>query len=364
MAKTVKKRVTMRDVAAQAGVSRSTVSLAYNDPARLAEVTVRKVLHTASAMGYGHEPVAPARRGRAARCLGLLLPQQLDLALENPYLTHLLQGIAQACEREGYALVLVPYPRDELIRAVPDAPVDGYIVMGLERGRSEIEALQQAGIPVVLLDSELSDSVPTIDIDETNAMEEVTRHLLDYGHRRIAIVAFETATEGGYRQWRGPAYRRITGVAAALASVGLTPDSPGITVTEVPCTRRGGATAFRDLWQRNERPTAVITLSDIIAIGLVMAAREAGVIIPDELSVTGFDDVDEAGDIGVGLTTVRQPIRAKGRLAVEALVDEILGGRQMWPGRHTLSTTVLLRASTGPVTTSDTILDADIVREL
>jgi DNA-binding LacI/PurR family transcriptional regulator len=343
------RRVTMRDVAERAGVSRSAVSLAFNDSARLADETVQNIFRAASELGYSRDPVAYMLRTKRTNSLGLLLPQQLDRVLENPYYSQFLQGVGRTCQQEGYTLLLVPPLRGSMLKTIPYAAVDGFIVSGLEHDRGEVEALTQRGTPFVLVDSELLGGVPSVEIDDAEGVEEVTRHLMELGHRRVAILAFETGRTGGYETWRGSVSRRMQGVVKALRSVGLAPDSEGVTVMEVPCTRLGGARAFAELWARPEPPTAIIAFSDIVAFGVLDAAREAGVTVPGEVSVTGFDDLAEASWTSPALTTVRQPIATKGRLAAEYLVEALAGGTQYRPGRQILSTAVLLRQSTGKV---------------
>lgn len=163
-----------------------------------------------------------------------------------------------------------------MIKAIPYAAVDGFIVSGLEYDRGEVTALRQRGTPFVLVDSEWHEGVPSVDIDESEGIKELVEHLLRQGHRRIAFVAIETDTPGGYRNWKGPVQRRMQGAIDGLATAGLTPDDEGIEIIEVPCTRAGGVTAFRSLWVRDSRPTAVVAFSDIIAFGVLDAAREAG----------------------------------------------------------------------------------------
>lgn len=342
------RRATMQDVADRANVSKSSVSLAYNDSKKLSEATVRKILKAADELGYTQDPAARMLRARRTNSLGLLLPQQLDKVLENPYYSQFLQGIGQTCNREGFTLLLAPPLRGSMLKTIPYAAVDGFIVSGLEFDRGEVKALRQRGIPFVLVDSEIHEGVPSVEIDDSEGIEELVRHLLSTGHRRIAFVAFETGLTGGYRTWRGPVLRRMQGAIAGLSSAGLTPESEGISVLEVPCTRAGGAAAFRELWGGDDRPTAIVAFSDIIALGIVEAAREAQVGVPGDVSVSGFDDLIEASWISPALTTIRQPIAAKGRLAAEYLVDAIAGGEGSRDHSHRLSTTLLLRESTGP----------------
>lgn len=343
------RRVTMQDVADKAQVSKTAVSMAFNDNARLSETTLKLIMATAAELGYSQDPAARMLRTRRTNSLGLLLPQQLDKVLENPYYSQFLQGIGQTCQREGYTLLLAPPLRGSMLKTIPYAAVDGFIVSGLEYDRGEVSALRQRGIPFVLVDSELHDGVPSVEIDDSEGIEQLVRHLLDLGHRRIAILAFETGIEGGYSHWRGPVLRRMQGAIAALGAYGLAPESDGISVLEVACTRQGGIRGFHDLWARDERPTAIVAFSDIIALGVLDAARDAGVSVPGEVSVSGFDDLAEAGWAMPSLTTVRQPIESKGRLAAEFLVEAISAEDTSREHQQRLHTTVLLRDSTGPV---------------
>jgi DNA-binding LacI/PurR family transcriptional regulator len=344
-----RRRVTIQDVANRANVSKSAVSLAFNDARKLSEATVQNILRAAEELGYSQDPAARMLRTQRTDSLGLLLPQQLDKVLENPYYTQFLQGIGQTCQQEGLTLLLVPPLRGSMLKAIPYAAVDGFIVSGLEYDRGEVTALRQRGIPFVLVDSEWHEGVPSVDIDETDGIRELVEYLLRQGHQRIAFVAIETDTPGGYRNWRGPVQRRMQGVIEALSAAGMTPESDGITIIETPCTRAGGVAAFRELWTRRERPTAMVAFSDIIAFGILDAAREAGVDVPRQLSVSGFDDLTEASWTIPGLTTIRQPIATKGRLAAEYLVEAITATDQPdSTHQQRLATALLLRGSTGP----------------
>lgn len=344
------KRVTMQDVADRAKVSKAAVSLAFNDSSRLSEATLKHILAVAEEMGYSQNPAARMLRTRRTNSLGLLLPQQLDKVLENPYYTQFLQGIGVTCNQEGFTLLLAPPLRGSMLKSIPYAAVDGFIVSGLEYDRGEVSALRQRSIPFVLVDSEHHDGVPSVEIDDSEGMDSLVRHLLSLGHRRIAFLALETGVEGGYGNWRGPVLRRIQGAMSALASADLTLESPGISVLEVACTRAGGVRGFEQVWASAEKPTAVVAFSDIVALGVLDAARDAGVSVPGELSVTGFDDLAEAQWSRPALTTVRQPIESKGRLAAEFLVESIAGSTSR-PHKQRLHTTLLVRDSTAPPAT-------------
>jgi DNA-binding LacI/PurR family transcriptional regulator len=345
----MKRRATMQDVADRANVSKSAVSLAFNDARKLSEATVQNIMKAAEELGFTQDPAARMLRTRRTDSLGLLLPQQIDKILENPYYAQFLQGIGQTCQREGFTLLLAPPLRGSMLKTIPFAAVDGFIVSGLESDRGEVTALRRRGIPFVLVDSEVSDDAPSIEIDDSEGTRQVIEHLLALGHRRIAIVAIETGIDGGYRHWHGPVRRRMQGIIEGLSAAGLTPESEGIAICEVACTREGGAEAFRSLWGSAERPTAFVAFSDIIALGILDAARDARVRVPEEVSVSGFDDLTEASWTTPSLTTVRQPIATKGRLAAEYLVEAIAGGPHGVAHQQRLDTTLLVRGSTGPV---------------
>ena len=341
------RRVTMQDVADKANVSKTAVSFAFNDTSHLSESTLNHILAIADELGYSQDPAARMLRTRRTNSLGLLLPQQLDKVLENPYYSHFLQGIGQTCQLEGYTLLLAPPLRGSMLKTIPYAAVDGFIVSGLEYDRGEVRALRQRAIPFVLVDSEHHEGVPSVEIDDSEGMEQLVRHLLSLGHRRIAFLAIETGIEGGYRNWHGAVLRRLEGAQTALAQHGLTTESEGISIVEVPCTRQGGVQGLQAVWAQADRPTAIVAFSDIIALGVLDATRDAGIAVPSQLSVTGFDDLTEAQWSSPALTTVRQPIASKGRLAAEYLIEAISSGDNSLAPQHQLHTTLLIRESTG-----------------
>lgn len=343
------RRVTMQDVANRANVSKTAVSFAFNDSSRLSDATLRHILAVAEELGYAQDPAARMLRTRRTNSLGLLLPQQLDVTLTNPYYTEFLQGIGQTCHREGYTLLLAPPLRGSMLKAIPYAAVDGFIVSGLEHDRGEVNALRQRGMPFVLVDSEHQPGVSSVDIEDAEAMIGLIEHLLSLGHRRFAFLVIETGVGTGRREWRGTVRRRIDGVSQVLERHGMSLDDPDMHVVEVACTRAGGERAFADLWARGEaRPTAIVCFSDIIALGVLAAAERMGVRVPDEVSVTGFDDLREAPLARPALTTIRQPIETKGRLAAEYLVESLAAGAERTEApQQLLHTALLVRESTG-----------------
>lgn len=341
-------RVTMQDVADLAGVSKSTVSLAFRDSKKLAESTVSRVMQVADSLGYTQDPAARMLRTRKTNSLGILLPQQIDRILENPYYSMFMQGVGAICQREGLTLLLVPPLRGSMLKAIPYAAVDGFIVCGLEEDRGEVSALKQRGVPAVMVDGETHDGLSSISLDESPSTIELIRHVLSLGHQRIALLVIDTDEANDPLLWRGSVRRRMDATLTALAEAGLSLDNPNISIMQVPCTREGGATAFAHLWSQHERPTAIVAFSDVIALGVLEAAHRAGVDVPSELSITGFDDIEEAASAFPPLTTVHQPIVTKGRLAAEFLVNAMAGVNK-GPRHERLAATLFIRDSTAHV---------------
>ena len=339
-------RPTAAAVAAAAGVSRTSVSFAFNDPSKISAETLKRILEEAERLGYEPNPVARMLTRGTTQTLGLLLPQPIPEVLENPYYSLFMRGVGQVCHREGMTLLLTPPLRGSMLTAIPYAAVDGFVVSGLEVDRGEVAALRRRRVPFVLVDSDAPEGVPSVEVTDREGMAEMVRHVLDLGHRRIAFLSFESGPERDKIGYRGPLGRRIAGIADALGAAGLHLDSPGIELVELHCTRADGYRAARELLARPDRPTALVALSDILALGALDAARDAGLTVPDELTVTGYDDQPESSYTRPQLTTVRQSIEAKGRVAADFLIAAIKGDPHN--PHHVLHTALIARESSGP----------------
>ncbi|MFB9356918.1 LacI family DNA-binding transcriptional regulator [Actinoplanes nipponensis] len=333
---------TSSDVAAAAGVSRSAVSFAFNNPQRIATATRERILAAAQELGYTPNTLARMLQSGATQSLGVLLPQRLARILENPYYARFLMGVGQVCDQEGYTLLLTPPLQDSVLKAIPYAAVDGFIVCGLETDRGEVAELVRRGIPFVLIDSDRYENAPSVDVDDHGGAREVTRYLLELGHRRLAVVSMDPGPDRPVRGYRGPLARRMAGIAEALAEAGLTMDD--VRLAEVPVTRTDGYRATRALMAGPGAPTAILALSDVLAYGVVDALQELGVDVPGEVSVTGFDDLAESAWFRPRLTTVRQPIVTKGRTAADFLISAIRGEDQH--PHQSLGTSLIVRDST------------------
>lgn len=339
-------RVTITDVAERAGLSKTAVSLAFNDPSRLPEATVRKILAVAKELGYAPHPIARSLNTGRTGVLGLLLPQDIPTVLENPFFTQFMRGIGRACDEEGLSLMLVPPVKGSMQLAIDHAAVDGFVVMGLEPEDPVVGILRQRHLPFVMVDGEPSADVPWVNVDDYAGAREAMAYAIEQGHRRVAIVAFDSGKEGRSSEYRGTLRRRLAGYLDGLASVGLSLDSPGVELLETENSLDGGSHAFERLWQSEMPPTVVLAMSDIIALGVLRTARARGLQVPLDVSIIGFDDIPEAEWATPPLTTVRQTITEKGEEAARLLVGVLRGERSNTS--RVLPVELVIRSSVAP----------------
>ncbi|ADV68378.1 LacI family DNA-binding transcriptional regulator [Deinococcus maricopensis] len=324
------KRATLKDVARTLGVSVATVSNAYNRPDQINPQTRQRVLDTAHALGYtGPDPAARnLRRGRTGN-IGVLYGDDLQYAFADPAAGLFLQGVAGAVQTERLNLTLLPAPNDA--RAVMTAAVDGFILY-CAAGDPAMQAALNRPTPLVLVDHDgLGDDHPTVRIDDAGGAAAASAHLRTLGHTRAAVLAFpgEDATDSH------PTRERLRGYAQHLP----------LGVHRAPRnTPKGGAAAAHALLSAPDRPTALLCMSDQIALGALSAARALGLRVPEDLSLLGFDDVP--GAALAGLSTVHQDHAAKGRAAGELLLALLHGDPA--PSPPTLPTHLELRLTTGP----------------
>jgi len=316
-------RVTIKDIAERAGVSKTSVSFAFNNPSQLSEETLRRILTVAEELGYMPDPIARSMTTKRTGCIGLLVPQPIPDVARNPFFTEFLEGVGEGCQEAGLSLMLVPPLKGSIRRAVVAAAVDGFLTLGLEPFRSTMMVLQQRGVSYVMVDSEPQEGVPCVNVDDQEGARQVMAHVLAHGHRCIGILGIRSGKRGRYEEYAGTLRWRIEGFQDALAEVGLSLRNRSVRLVECRCTFKGGYGGLKRLWKAKRKPTAVVTMSDILAIGALEAARELGLCVPQDLSLTGYDDVPAARWVTPQLTTVHQQIRAKGKLAVELLVKRM-----------------------------------------
>jgi len=349
----VRRPATLASLAAELGVSRTTVSNAYNRPDQLSAPLRARVLEAARRLGYpGPDPVARSLRTRRAGAVGLLLTEALSYAFRDPAATGFLEGLALACEQAGQGLLLVPVAPDRTdVAAVHQASVDGFVVYSVREDDPHFLAVLQRPVPTVVCDQPSSvEGVDRICVDDRSAMRSLARHLAGLGHRRVGVLCMRL----GPRRNDGPADAlrqgettypvqrdRLAGLRDGLAEV-------GVDWSDVPVVERfehsvdAGASGAAELLTCHPEITALACTSDILALGALRHAAERGLMVPESITVTGFDGVPEA--VRAGLTTVRQPMREKGRVAGELLLQR---GDRTRPRKVVLPTELLLGTTSG-----------------
>ena len=314
---TVVERSSARDVARLAGVSTATVSRALNLPGTVDPATLSRVHAAIEKLRYVPHGAARALRSQRSDMIGAVVPS-FDYAL-YARTTSALQREADA---RGYALVLAAHYYDlatevRVTRQMVQHGVDAFMFVGLDHDKALYSLLERYGRPYVLTwGVDASGLHPSIGFDNRAATYAMTRHLLDLGHRRFALISAPTSGNDRSRE-------RGAGVRAALAAAGLALDDDAVRFG--PIALESGSTAMRELLARTPRPTAVIATNDVFAVGAMLACREAGVRVPDDVSITGVDNTDLGATQTPGLTSIRTPIVEIGRAAARQLFARLEG---------------------------------------
>lgn len=338
------RRATIADVARAAGVSKAAVSFAFNTPERLSATTVARIREIAQGLDYRPDPVARMLAQRRTWTIGILTPQALDVIFANPYFSEFSAGVAKAAEAAGLAVQFISPLHGSLARAVDRASVDGIIAVGLGADHPEIGQIRRSGISYVLVDSTALPDEPAVLVDDEGGARAAAEHLLGLGHRDFLVIGIEPPSSGAEPDPASVTSRRLRGYRTAAADVGIAIQEEAVVLG--PASMDGGIAAFHRAWDRGLRPTAVLAMSDAMAIGALRAARELGLRVPDDLSIVGFDDLDVAEYTDPPLTTVHQPNRQKGEEAVRLVLD---GGRKqssLEAAQHQFATHLVVRGST------------------
>lgn len=339
------RRATITDVAKAAGVSKTAVSFAFNAPDRLSRGTVSHIHDVATTLGYRPDPVARSLAQRRTGTIGILTPHPLRDTFDDPYHAGFAAGVAAEAERAGYALQFISPLHGSLGRAVDRASVDGIIALGLPSDHPEVVRIRRSGVRLVVVDTADRGTEPSVVVDDEGGGRAAAQHLIDLGHRDLLILSVEPPA-GSEGRAAGIATLRMRGYRAALRAAGIVLPKSSIVVT--PTTIEGGRAALRAAWSAGLRPTAVLAMSDVTAIGAMRAARELRIRVPEALSIVGFDDIEFAQYTDPPLTTIHQPIRQKGEDAVRLLLRDPHPIETGPPERRALDVHLVVRASTGP----------------
>lgn len=315
------KAVTLQDLADRLGVARSTVSRALRDDPQISPATRRHVRRLARDLGYHPNAAARALTRRHSGVVGVVLPRSAGFVFANPYFTTLLEGIASVAEDAGSPILFSASPTPDYERWLRERRVDGLIALGHGLGAVDLERLESlsggsAAIALVGAPPHAT-GLPTVAADEAPGIAAACDRLARAGHRELALVTGPVSA--AYARARASAWSASAETAGMEIVVTVHGDD----------TRHGGATAARELLERDHVPDAWVFGNDAMAFGALGALEAANVRVPSDVAMVGFDDVPPAA--WLGLTTVHQPIRALGehamRLVVAALRGEHVAGR-------------------------------------
>ena len=312
------KIATIKDVAQASGVSTATVSYVLNNgPRRVVPATRARVQAAIEKLQYHPSTMARGMGQKRLDCLGVVFPQPNPGLVADSYFSAILDGIIQIATERRQNVTLytgLEWLGSASLPAFRDRRVDGLLLVATLTDSDIVPALTEAGLPFVLIHGASSDPrVSRVDIDNVEASRQVIAHLAALGHRRIALL-------GGQPNSPSTAPRRA-GFLAAMQSLGLTVD-PAL-LLEGSYTRDWGRAGMVRLLRLDAPPTAVFAGGDGIAAGAYMACAEAGVSIPGQMSLVGFDDAPYARDLTPALTTVRHPLNRIGATAATVLLDRL-----------------------------------------
>ncbi len=344
-----KKQSTLSDIAENVGVTPMTVSRVINDNGYVSDETREKVLQAVKELNYRRNGLARNLKRRFTETVGLVLGD-----ISNPYSTELARAVRETLIHRGFNLFICiseHSAKEDIVafKSLADHSVDGIIVAtrSNEGGDKYLRGIVESNVPVVVIGRDFyHEEVDFVSPDNLRGGFEATRHLIDLGHERIAFIG--ASLKGGL------SLKRLQGYLKALEQHGIEIDERLITgrnenVSEVPgySTEEIGFEGMKRLLTLPKPPTAVFARNDFTAIGAMSAIKEAGLRIPEDISIVGFDDISLAVRTSPPLTTVRQPMRLEGQIAAEMLLERIEETENKSRRERILNCELIVRESTG-----------------
>ncbi len=339
------KRVTMRQIAETAGVSRTTVSFVLNNVPgiNISDETRQRILETARQLSYIPDSAARSLASGRAGAVALVLRQSAHQVISDAFLAPVVQGVAAAVKDYGCHVLIEPLdPADingsygDLVRS---RRADGILMSGPRLDDSELARIAAENIPVVMIGQLPGSNIPFVDIDNVQCARTAVEHLLSLGHRRIACITNAALAYTASRD-------RLEGYRQAIEAAGISYTQSLVRYGDF--TDESGERAMADLLERaNPRPTAVFVASDVVALGALNAIRAAGLCIPDDIALVGFDDIPLAQYVDPPLTTIRQPAYAIGWGAGQMLARLIADRGDVQDTAILLDTELVVRKSCG-----------------
>jgi LacI family transcriptional regulator len=330
-------RLTLDEIATQAGVSRSTVSRVVNNhPSVRPDVRLRiqKIIHET---GFQPNAAAQSLANQRSYMIGLVIPKSINTIFSDPYFPRLTEGVAQGCNQHHYTLSLyIEYDEENLLpRITRRGLLDGLIVQVSTIDDVLISKLSRADIPIVALGRPgTCTDVSFVDVDNKQGAYSAVAHLISLGRKRLATITGPLTSSTGIDRLEG--YRRAVSERGNSLKVSL--EAQG------DFTELGAYFAAKSLL--SQKPDAIFAASDIMARGAIRAIQEAGLCVPGDVAVVGFDDLPPATMVSPLLTTVRQPVKRLGTIAVDTLIDLIEHGADL-PRKLVFDTQLIIRESCG-----------------
>lgn len=314
------KRVSIKDVAREAGVSATTVSYVLNKKPNetISAETSQRVLQAVEKLHYVPNLNARSLSSRRTNLIGVVIPQTepgKEFMFSNPFYGELLSSIEYNARKNGYHLLLTGTREDQSYLSIAQTrSVDGIIIVGTYPSRS-LDDLRNIGVPIVLVDSYVTDEAfHTIGIEDKSGAREAVRYLIQMGHERIAFVS------GSIRE-NGVNNKRYQGYCEAMSEAGLTVFQEDLYLGDV--SFEYGMEAAQQYMKRGTLQTAAFATADVLAVGMLKKLLQNGIKVPEDISIVGFDDVSMAQMCYPSLTTVHQDISEKGKEAVACILKAI-----------------------------------------
>jgi len=336
---------TMEQIAELAGVSRSTVSRVVNGDASVRGEVRERVLQVVRETGYQPHAAARSLVTRRSQIIGVVIPEEVKKLFTDPFFPLFLYGVTEACNAHSYYLMLSLFngPADQAEmyrRIIGSGHVDGMIVASAHTHDPLFPKLLRDGVPFVLAGRHPDERVTYVDVDNVGGARMAVEHLIRLGHTRIATITGPLTMAHGED--------RLTGYRQALGAHGFAIDER--LIVEGDYTEPSGSMGVQRLLPAS--PTAIFAASDMMAIGALKALREAGLRVPEDIALVGFDDVSMASAVVPALTTVRQPISRMGSMATEILLGMLnsSNGALIPPQKVILPTELVVRYSCGALT--------------
>lgn len=341
----------MADVAREAGVATSTVSRALADPGRVNVETRDRIVAAAKRLGYTLNAAARNLRTRSSRAIMMVLPGARYHIGASQVVPKVMRAIDATLLEYGYGLLMGNFDRSEsadrrIIDLACGGAVDGVIMLASPVVRANGRSLLDCGLPLTsVFFDRCNEGIPSIVTNDRAAMREAAQHLIDLGHRRFFYLA---GPPGNYHE-----VERFTGLCEALTAAGL--GSSAVIRSDGDFDFASGIAGARHFLPLVPRPTAVLCCNDNMALSFMKIVTDAGLSVPRDVSVVGFDGAEVGAYCGPGLTTVQQPTDRMGRQAAVRILRMIAhrsskggGSRARKPTVHVEDSTLVIRGSTGP----------------